>query len=248
MNKNSIDERLIRTRILIGDEGILRLQACHVLVAGLGGVGGAVAEALARAGIGHLSLLDHDVVSGSNMNRQIIALKSTIGQPKVQVMAQRLRDIAPDMTLTLHSDFLQPRDATRLISQGCYDYVADCIDSIACKSALVAACLHQKIRVISALGAGNRLDVRRVRITVLNQTHGCGLARELRAQLRLQGVALNYPVVWSDEAPRDPLPHQPLEGATGRARAVNGTISYLPPLFGLMLAGVVIEQLLDIRK
>ncbi len=235
-----------RTEILIGTEGLARLRAAHVLVAGLGGVGGYAAEALGRAGIGRLTLLDHDVVSPSNLNRQLLALRSTLGRPKVEVMAERLRDIDPAIELTLIGDFLQPEAAETLIAATPHDHVADCIDSIACKAALVAACHRRGVPVISALGAGNCLDVSRVRVARLNQTQVCPLARELRRKLRELSSPLNYPVVYSDEPRRPPLPHQPVGGETpGRPRAVNGTISYLPALFGMMVAGVIIRQLLD---
>ena len=235
-----------RTEILIGHEGIARLRDQHVLVAGLGGVGSYAAEALARAGIGHLTLLDHDVVAPSNINRQLPALHSTIGRCKTEVMAARLQDINPALILTLKTDFLQPSSAEAFVATGGYHYVADCIDSIACKAALVAACTRQCIPVISAMGAGNRLDVTRVRVTRLDKTEGCPLARELRARLRALGATLKYPVVYSDEPRRQPLPHQPAGGDTpGRPRAVNGTISYLPPLFGMMLAGIIIKHFLD---
>lgn len=234
-----------RTEILIGAEGLARLRAAHILVAGLGGVGGHAAEALGRAGIGRLTLLDHDVVSPSNLNRQLLALHSTIGQPKVAVMAARLRDIDPVIELTLIGDFLQPGMAEALVTTASYDYVADCIDSIACKAALVAACHRHGVPVISALGAGNCLDVTRVRVARLDQTQVCPLARELRRRLRELGAPLDYPVIYSDEPRRPPLPHQPVGGDTpGRPRAVNGTISYMPALFGVMLAGVVIRRLL----
>ena len=248
-----------RTEILIGAEGLARLRAAHVLVAGLGGVGGYAAEALGRAGIGRLTLLDHDVVSPSNLNRQLLALHSTLGRPKIEVMAERLRDIDPAIELTLIGEFLQADTAEALVaplspspsptrgegSQPTYDFVADCIDSIACKAALVAACHRHGVPVISALGAGNCLDVSRVRVAQLNQTQVCPLARELRRKLRELNAPLNYPVIYSDEPRRPPLPHQPVGGDTpGRPRAVNGTISYLPALFGVMLAGVVIRRLL----
>ncbi|MCC6136151.1 MAG: tRNA threonylcarbamoyladenosine dehydratase [Gammaproteobacteria bacterium] len=234
-----------RTEILIGAEGLTRLRAARVLIAGLGGVGGYVAEALGRAGVGRLTLLDHDVVSLSNLNRQLAALHSTLGRSKVEVMAQRLRDIDPTLELTLIDEFLQPTAAEDLIAACHYDDVADCIDSIACKAALVAACHRQGIPVISALGAGNALDVRRVRVAQLNQTQVCPLARELRRQLRALNAPLSYPVIYSDEPRRQPLPHQPVGGdAPGRPRAVNGVISYMPALVGVMLAGVVIQRLL----
>lgn len=235
-----------RTEILIGVEGLQRLRAVHVLVAGLGGVGGYAAEALGRAGIGRLTLLDHDKVSPSNLNRQLLALHSTLGQPKVELMAARLRDINPNLQLRLVGEFLQPSAAEDLIGAEHYDVVADCIDSIACKAALVAACQRHAIPVISALGAGNCLDPSRVRVTQLDQTQVCPLARELRRRLRQLQAFLNYPVVYSDESRHPPLAHQAMAGDTpGRARAVNGTISYMPALFGMMVAGFIIHRLLE---
>ena len=234
-----------RTEILIGQEGVAKLRNQHVLIAGLGGVGSYAAETIARAGVGHLSLLDHDVIASSNINRQLPALHSTIGKLKTEVMAVRLQDINPDLELKLCSDFLLPGAAEGFLAGGDYHFVADCIDSIACKAALVAACINQGIPVISSMGAGNCLDVTRVRVTRLDKTHGCPLARELRVRLRALGSTLKYPVVYSDEPRRQPLPHQPLEPNTGsRPRAVNGTISYMPSLFGIMLAGIIIRQLL----
>ena len=234
-----------RTEILVGAEGLARLRAAHVLVAGLGGVGGHAAEALGRAGIGRLTLLDHDVVTPSNLNRQLLALHSTLGQAKVELMAARLRDIDPTLELVLIGEFLQPDAAETLITATRYDYVADCIDSIACKAALVAACHRRRIPVISALGAGNCLDASRARVARLNQTQTCPLARELRRRLRALNAPLNYPVIYSDEPRQPPLPHQPVEGGTpGRPRAINGTISYLPALFGILLAGHIVQRLL----
>jgi len=248
-----------RTEILIGTEGLarlraahVRLRAAHVLVAGLGGVGGYTAEALGRAGIGRLTLLDHDVVSPSNLNRQLLALHSTLDRPKVEVMAERLRDIDPAIELSMIGEFLRPEAAETLVAAAPYSYIADCIDSIACKAALVAACHRHGVPVISALGAGNCLDVSRVRVAQLSQTQMCPLARELRRRLRELDAPLNYPVIYSDEPRRPPLPHRrpplphrPAGGdEPGRPRAVNGTISYMPALFGILLAGYIVQRLL----
>jgi len=243
---NLVERAFSRTEILLED----RLPALcdqHILIAGLGGVGAYVAESLARAGIKHLTILDHDVVSASNLNRQLLALHSTLGQKKTEVMAARLYDINPDIQLTVLDEFLYQSEADNFVSSHALDcdYVIDCIDSIACKAALIAACLKQGIPIASSMGAGNRLDVTQIKITTLNQTHGCALARGLRRALRKMDIKANHPVVFSTEAAAQPLPHQPLgEGIIGRDRAVNGTISYLPALFGMMLAGLVIQKLL----
>lgn len=235
-----------RTAILIGAEGLARLHGAHVLVAGLGGVGGAVGEALARAGVGRITLLDHDTVAPSNLNRQIIALNSTLGRSKAELMAERLHDIAPEIETELVTEFLRPEDADALIARAPYDYVLDCIDSIACKAALVDAAQRAGLPVASSMGAGGRMDPTRIRIAPLNQTHTCALAREMRKTLKDLGARLNYPVVFSEEPPVvKGLPHQPVAGPSGRPRAVNGTISYMPALFGFTLAGHAIRALLQ---
>ena len=160
-------------------------------------------------------------------------------------MRARLLDINPELELTVHNRFLHPSEAADYLAPLAPDILADCIDSIACKAALVAAAQARGIAVISAMGAGNRLDPGHARIRPLNQTSGCPLAREMRRTLKAHGASLNYPVVYSDEPPRQPLPHQPVGGDTpGRARAVNGTISYMPALFGILMAGHIIQTLL----
>jgi len=238
-----------RTRILIGDEGLDCLGKAHVLVAGLGGVGGACAEALCRAGVGELTLLDHDVFAPSNLNRQLLATQSVIGQSKALVAAERLRSIRPDIRLNVRDSFLQASDAQRLVSQGKFDYVGDCIDSIASKAALILACQQQSVPVMTSLGAGGRLDVRFVRIGRLDKVEGCGLGRELRKRLRDAQGSLKLPVVYSTEMAVKALPHAPMGAPDnpGRPRAVNGTISYMPNLFGLMVAGEIIRNLLETR-
>ncbi len=235
-----------RTRILVGDAGLERLARSHVLVAGLGGVGGACAEALCRAGVGRMTILDHDTVAPSNLNRQVVALQSTVGQPKAEVMGERLRAINPELDLTGLPLFLRPDAAAALVHENRFDLVLDCIDSIACKAALVAACIEHGTAVASSMGAGGRLDPGQARLTTLDHTRHCGLAREMRKRLRRAGHPLDVPVVYSPEEPVKALPHQPVDGdPEARPRAVNGTISYMPNLFGQMLAGHGIRMLLE---
>lgn len=236
-----------RTGILLGLNGIKKLWNQHVLVAGLGGVGGACAEALCRAGVGKMTIIDHDDISDTNINRQIIALNSNIGQPKVYEWAKRLQDISPTMELIVERKFIKVDEVDLISQDNSVDYVLDCIDSIACKSALVASCLANDKKIISAMGAGGRLDPTKVKVVSLNQTSGDGLAREMRKSLRRLGAPLNYPVVFSSEDSIKALPHEPVEGndvcASGRARAVNGSISYMPNIFGLVMAGYVVQQI-----
>jgi tRNA threonylcarbamoyladenosine dehydratase len=235
-----------RTEILIGQAGINRLATKHVMVVGLGGVGGYAAEAIARAGIGKITIVDYDRVAPSNCNRQLPALQSTIGQAKSVVMGDRLLDINPDLRLEILDTFMDPDNISEILANRDIDYLLDCIDSIACKAALVAACQDQLIPVASAMGAGGRVDVTRAKISTLKKTQVCPLAREMRGSMRKLGASLDYPVVFSDEVPVKGLPHQPIDSDNpGRPRAVNGTISYLPGLFGMMLAGHAIRELIE---
>lgn len=238
----SIPPQFERAEILIGRDGLEKLASRHVFLAGLGGVGSWCAEALARAGVGRLTLADMDVVAASNINRQLPALLSTVGRPKAEVMAERIRDINPDCRLTLITDFLTPDNIPALLPDDA-DYVVDCIDSLNCKVALIVEAHGRGLRVASSMGAGNKLDPTRVKVSDIAETEVDTLARVARKRLRKRGVERGVLVVWSDEPGRPPRPPEPV--SQGRARAVNGTISYLPPLFGLMLAGVVVQQLLD---
>lgn len=235
-----------RTHILIGDEGIARLQQAHVFLAGLGGVGSFTAEALARMGVGKMTLVDHDVVSGSNMNRQLVALSSTVDVLKADVMANRIKDINPDCQLTLITDFLTPDSIPQILAQG-YDVVIDAIDSLSSKSALLETAWQNDMTVFASMGAGGKLDPTQVRTGDLMDTTMCKLAKHLRSQLRKRGVGRGIQTVYSLESPLPPLPPEPV--SRGRARAVNGTVSYMPSIFGLTLAGMVINHIVgDARR
>ncbi len=230
-----------RTRILVGDLGVARLCAARVLLAGLGGVGAFAAEALARAGIGHLTLADHDRVAPSNLNRQLVALGSTLGHRKVEVMGERVRDINPACDLTLLERFLPADEMPGLVAGG-FDHVVDAIDSLNSKVALIGACVEAGVPVASSMGAGGRLDPTHIRAGDLMDSRGCPLASAVRQRLRRRGIGRGVLAVWSEEPPLPPLPPEPT--GRGRPRAVNGTVSYLPGLFGLTLAGLVIQRLL----
>lgn len=238
----SLPPQFERTRILLDSSEQVRLTHAHVLVAGLGGVGSYCAEALARAGVGRLTIIDHDVVAASNINRQLPALLSTVGQSKAELMAARIRDINPACELTVIREFLVPETVADIVPAD-VDYVIDCIDSLNCKVALVATSFERGLKVASSMGAGNKLDPSRIRIADISQTSMCPLASVMRKRLRKRGIPKGVLTVFTDEPGRAPLPPQPVEGR-GRARAVNGTISYMPPLFGLMLAGAVVQRLL----
>jgi tRNA A37 threonylcarbamoyladenosine dehydratase len=230
-----------RTRILVGDAGVARLEGARVLLAGLGGVGSFAAEGLARAGIGALTIVDFDRVALSNLNRQLCALHSTLGQTKAEVIRARIADINPHCAVTVIDAFLDADALPALLASG-FDQVADAIDSLNSKVGLIGAALDAGIPIASSMGAGGRLDPARIRVGDLMDSAGCPLAREVRQRLRRRGHGRGVRAVWSDEPPRPPLPPEPT--SRGRPRAVNGTISYLPALFGLTLAGCVVQGLL----
>lgn len=239
------DEPLFeRSRIVVGDDGVQRLRTAHVFLAGLGGVGSFAAEALARAGVGRLTLVDHDVVAASNRNRQLPALTSTEGRKKVELVGERLRDINPECGLTLRDEFLNPDNIPGIVGSG-FDFVVDAIDSLNCKAALLEHCYHGKVPAAAAMGAGGRTDPTRLVSGDLMDSMGCPLARFVRKRLRKRGVGRGILAVWSNEPPRPPLPPEP--ATYGRDRAINGTVSYLPGLLGLTLSGLVIQRLLGER-
>jgi len=229
-----------RSELVFGLAGIKRLQEAHVFVAGVGGVGGFVCEALARAGIGKLTIVDHDVVSASNINRQIIALNSTLTQKKVEVMKQRILDINPACEVNVMAEFLKPEEMPILLANP-YDFVVDAIDSLNCKVALVKSAVELNHKVISSMGAGRRFDPSKIELSRLDKTHTCGLAKNMRQRLRKHRIGKQVPVVFSTELPLPPGEMEEIEGARGRV--VNGTASYMPGIFGLMIAGYVIETL-----
>ncbi|MBF0309574.1 MAG: tRNA threonylcarbamoyladenosine dehydratase [Magnetococcales bacterium] len=231
-----------RTRILVGDEGVERLRAAHVFLVGVGGVGGFAAEALGRAGIGRLTLLDHDIVEPSDVNRQLPATTETLGRKKVALVGQRLQAINPECRLELMDTFLNPDNTGELLDRLAPDRVVDAIDSLNCKVGLIVEAWQRRIPVFSSMGAAGRLDPSAIRVGDIMDTTVCNLAREVRSRLRRRGVGRGVTVVWSCETAAAHLPPAPV--SSGRDRAVNGSISYLPALFGLMLAGNVIRSLL----
>ena len=237
-----------RTEILLGQQGLARLAESHILIVGLGGVGGACAESLCRAGIGTLTLVDFDRVENTDLNRQLIALNSTLGKYKVDVLADRLHDINPDTVIIKRNEFIDRDKACAIAIQQEVDFVADCIDSIAYKTVLIDSCNQSGKPIISSMGAGGRLDPTKVKISPMDKTENCALAREIRKQLRRLHATLKFPVVHSTEVPIKALPHQAVTvtetAPAGRPRAVNGAISYMPNIFGLMMSGYIIQTLL----
>jgi tRNA A37 threonylcarbamoyladenosine dehydratase len=229
-----------RTALLLGDEAISRLTAARVLVAGIGGVGSFAVEALARAGVGSLTLVDSDTVHPSNINRQLHALTTTVGQPKVGVMAERLLQINPGLQVTPLQELITPDNVSSLLEPG-YDLVLDAIDSFSAKLALLQSCVERRIPVISSMGAAGKLDPTRVQIADIAESQGCRLARKLRKELRRGGISSGVTVIYSDEpCCLERLGEPEAEGD----RRPLGTISYLPATFGLFMASAAIKRLL----
>lgn len=227
-----------RTEMLIGQEALDKLHQARVAVFGIGGVGGYVVEALARAGVGALDLIDNDVVSLSNINRQIIALHSTIGQAKVEVAALRAKDINQNIKLNINKVFYLPENKENFNFKY-YDYVIDAVDTVAAKIALVEQAVAAGVPIISAMGAGNKLDATKLVVTDISKTHTCPLAKVMRQELRRRGIN-HLKVVYSTEAPLKPLA---CPEASGK-RQTPGSISYVPSVMGLLMAGEVIKDLI----
>ena len=217
-----------RTALLVGEAGVEKLHASRVAVFGLGGVGSWCCEALARAGVGRLTLVDKDVVEESNINRQLVALASTVGRYKTEVMAERIRDIRADCEVDARTLFSLPETAPLVPLEG-YDLIADCIDNVTAKLHLICAARAAGVPVISAMGAGNKLDPSRFRVSDLSETRVDPLARVLRRELKKRGVE-RLPVVWSDEAPV-------FSGAE------VGSVSFVPSVMGLIMAGYIVKEL-----
>ncbi|MEG1635853.1 MAG: tRNA threonylcarbamoyladenosine dehydratase, partial [Rikenellaceae bacterium] len=190
-----------RTELLLGKEKLTRLQNTNLLIVGLGGVGGYAAEMLARASVGSMTIVDADVVSQTNINRQIIALHSTIGRSKAEVLADRLRDINPDIKLTVVEKFLQKDDITELLNLSKYDYVVDAIDTLTPKIELIRQTLERSIPLVSSMGAGSKLDPTKIEIADISKTHHCPLAHMLRKRLHKIGINRGFDAVFSAEPP-----------------------------------------------
>ena len=230
-----------RTELLVGPEGLERLFESSVAVIGLGGVGAYAAEMLCRAGVGHLILLDSDVVSESNKNRQLIALDSTIGKPKSAVLAERLKDINPDVRLTLINCYLEEGSIPQLLGEYKVDFLVDAIDTLAPKIALIRYCVESGIPHVSSMGAGAKIDATAVRLADLSKSYNCPLAYILRKKLRKVGISKGFKVVFSEELPR----REAIVAVEERNKKSNvGTISYLPAVFGCVCAQAAVEHLL----
>ena len=225
-----------RTALLIGEEGLEKLKKARVAVFGVGGVGGYVVEALARSGVGALELIDKDVVSVSNINRQIIALHSTVGRLKTEVAAERARDINPDIDVTVRNVFYLPETAGEFDFTS-YDYVVDAIDTVSGKIALIEQSKKANVPVISCMGAGNKLDATAFEVADITKTSVCPLARVMRRELKKRGID-HVKVVYSKEEPKE---SQAKDEESGKP--IPASIAFVPSVAGLILAGEVIKDL-----
>jgi tRNA A37 threonylcarbamoyladenosine dehydratase len=236
---------LTRTALILGNDGLLKLKTANVLVVGLGGVGAYAAEMICRAGIGSMTIVDGDTVHPTNRNRQLPALKSTEGLPKAVVMGQRIKEINPDIKLTVIQEYLKDERMIEVINTG-YDYVVDAIDTLSPKIFLIYHSLQRKLPVVSSMGAGGKFDPTRICIADISETTDCPLARILRKRLHRLGVRDGFTAVYSPEQV-DKSKVVPTQGEQNKASVV-GTISYMPAAFGIACASVVIRDLANIAR
>ena len=231
-----------RTQLMLGDEPIELLMSKNVLVVGLGGVGGICAEMIARAGVGKMTIVDADTVDLSNTNRQIPALHSTAGKLKAEVMAERIKDINPDIDLTVLTVYIKEEETIQILESQNFDYAVDCIDTLSPKVYFIKACMDRKIPIVSSLGAGGKLDPSQVMITDISKTHECNLARYVRKKLHAIGIHKGLTVVFSPEKVDQSRVFE-TEKAFPK-KSIIGTISYMPAIFGCNVASVVIRGLI----
>lgn len=225
-NKDSI---YTRTEMMLGEDAVKRLKGAHVAVFGVGGVGGFTVEGLCRAGVGKITLIDSDRVAVSNINRQIIATHSTVGMYKTEAMLARIRDINPECEVVIYNEFYSEENPISLYG---IDYVADCIDSVRSKLHLITEATRSGVRVISSMGAGNKLDPTRFCVADISKTHTDPLAKVIRTELRKKGIN-HLKVVFSDEPPINPS-----------GERTPGSISFVPSVVGLIIAGEIIKDLI----
>lgn len=231
-----------RTELLAGSQGIDRLAAAHVLVVGLGGVGAMAAEMIARAGVGAMTIVDADSVSETNLNRQIVALRSTISVPKAEVLRERLLDINPILQLTVIKEFIKDEATDALLDSARFDYVVDCIDTLSPKVGLILGALGRGYPLVSSMGAGAKVDPTQIQISDIGRTHHCPLAHMLRKRLHREGIRSGFLAVFSTEPP---IETAMIIVDEQNKKSNVGTISYMPAAFGCAVASVVLRHFID---
>jgi tRNA threonylcarbamoyladenosine dehydratase len=230
-----------RAELLFKPEGLEKLKKSNVLIVGLGGVGSFAAEFIARAGVGRMTIVDGDVVDITNINRQLPALHSTVGQPKVDVVGDRLMDINPELELTRVCEFLSPERATEIVDPA-FDYVLDCIDSVTPKVNLIVAAKRKKIKIVSSMGAGGKMEAAKVKVADISNTQNCFLAKTIKKRLKAVKIDKGVKVVFSSEI-QDQSSLKTTDGSNYK-KSFYGTNSYMPGLFGLYCAETVIRHIL----
>lgn len=230
-----------RTELLLGEDKMLRLRNSHVLVVGLGGVGAYAAEMICRAGVGQMTIVDADTVQPSNINRQLPALHSILGRPKAEVLAERFKDINPDLKLNVLSEYLKDERIPELLDSAEFDFVIDAIDTVAPKCYLIYNALQRHLPIVSSMGAGAKSDITQIRFADLWETYHCGLSKAVRKRLQKMGMKRKLPVVFSTEqANADAVI---LVDDEKNKKSTAGTVSYMPAVFGCYLAEYVIRKL-----
>ena len=234
-----------RSRMLVGDDMLGKFADSTVAVIGVGGVGGYAAEMIVRAGIGHLIILDSDDVAESNKNRQLLALDSTIGRPKCEVLSERLKDINPELDLTVIQDYFEPEKADELLGGRKIDFLVDSIDTLSPKLALIKYCMDNGIPLVSSMGAGAKFDATKVRLADVSKSYNCPLAYIVRKRLRHMGISKGFKVVFSEELPdRDSI--VPCQDRNKKSQV--GTISYIPAVFGCVCAQAAIRHIMESER
>ncbi|MDY3528373.1 tRNA threonylcarbamoyladenosine dehydratase [Riemerella anatipestifer] len=230
---------LERTELLIKQDGLNKLQNANILVIGLGGVGSFAAEFLARAGVGKMTIIDGDTVDITNINRQLPALHSTVNQSKVELVYTRLKDINPNLDLTAINEFLTPERMESILTKEKFDYVLDCIDSVSPKLSLILAAKRNKIKIVSAMGAGGKTDPSKVMVRDISKTNNCFLAKQIRKRLRKEKINKGIKCVFSTELQKEDS--LKMTDGSNFKKSFYGTISFMPALFGLHAAAEVIN-------
>lgn len=241
MNAENNREWQQRTELLLGKDRMEHLRNSHVLVVGLGGVGAYAAEMICRAGVGKMTIVDADTVQPSNINRQLPALHSVVGRPKAEVLAERFRDINPDLELTVLPVYLKDEAIPELLDSAKFDFVVDAIDTVAPKCYLIYNALKRGIKIVSSMGAGAKSDITQVRFADLWETYHCGLSKAVRKRLKKMGMKRKLPVVFSTEQ-ADPNAVILIDNEQNK-KSTTGTVSYMPAVFGCYLAEYVIRKI-----
>lgn len=246
MSETDANYWLTRTELLLGAEKAASLADARVLVVGLGGVGAYAAEMICRAGVGHMTIVDGDCVEISNLNRQLVALHSTLGESKAAVMEARLLDINPRLKLKALHLFLRDELTAEVLDSDRFDYVVDAIDSLSPKLNLLLKCLERNIPVISSMGSGGKLDPAKIEVADISRSYNCKLAKALRKRLHRRGISKGIQVVFSPEdVPEDAIDADNDGDEEGHFRSTVGTIAYMPAIFGCVCASAVIRGLLE---